>query len=124
MKRTRRQKGFMLLLIVAMMPLLGMAGVVLTSNSRQMLAVTTRTALNIHAQLAWESGVEWIAARRRNSIMDDQPIVLQIDHKNKKITCTIKQISRTDQQTVFLITGYAEYSRFSAKHQQQFILKY
>ena len=48
MKRTRRQKGFILLLVIALIPLLGMASVVLTSNSKQILTNTRRTGFGLH----------------------------------------------------------------------------
>ena len=121
---TSRHKGFILVLVIAIMPLIGMAGIVLTSNSRQMLAVTTRAALSTHAQLACESGIAWIAAGNSEAMAEDQSIVLGIEHKNKIITCTIERVCRTDQQSVFMITGNAQYSRFSANHQERFILHY
>ena len=44
MKRTRNNQGFVLLLVVALLPLLGMASIVLTANSRQILTNTRRAA--------------------------------------------------------------------------------
>ena len=123
MKRTRRQKGFILLLVIALIPLLGMASVVLTSNSKQILTNTRRTALKTHARLACESGIAWIEMKTQNTLTKDQPLVLEIDHKDKIITCTIELTSQTDLQSVFNVTGYAEDKRFSYNHPQQFVLK-
>ena len=123
MKRTRRQKGFILLLVIALIPLLGMASVVLTANSKQILTNTRRAALKTHARLACESGIAWIEMKTQNTLTKDQPLVLEIDHKDKIITCTIELTSQTDLQSVFNVTGYAEDKRFSYNHPQQFVLK-
>lgn len=122
MRRIRRQKGFILLLVVAMIPLLGMAAVVLTSNSRQIVTQTRRHAIALDAQLACESGIAWIKTYRADSLLANKPRVLRIDHDNKYITCTVELTSKTDTQAVFTVTGYAEDKRFSMKHQQQYIL--
>ncbi|MEN8128104.1 MAG: hypothetical protein ABFR90_09910 [Planctomycetota bacterium] len=124
MKRTKRQKGFILLMVVALIPLLGMASVVLTSNSRLILANTRRAALKTHAQLACESGIAWIKQNARNSVTKDQSLVLEIDHKEKKISCTIELISQAGEQSTFTVTGCAEDKRFSYKYPQQFVLKH
>ena len=123
MKRTRRQKGFILLLVIALIPLLGMAGIVLTANSRQMLTNTRRTALKTHARLACESGIAWIE-KNKTGVTKDRPLALEIDHKNKTITCTVKLVSQTDDQSTFAVTGTAEDKRFSYEHSQQFLLKH
>ena len=109
-------------MVVALIPLLGMAGVVLTSNSRQILTNTRRAALKTHARFACESGIVWIE-RNKSGIAEDQPLVLKIDHKNKTITCCVELASQTDQQATFTVTGRAEDKRFSCQHSQQFVLK-
>lgn len=124
MKRTEHQKGFILLMVVALIPLLGMAAIVLTSNSRQILTNTRRATLKTHAQFACESGIAWIEKNTENALTKDQPLVLEIDHKDKIITCTIELTSQTDLQSVFNVTGYAEDKRFSYNHRQQFALKH
>ena len=123
MKRTKHQKGFILLMVVALLPLLGMASIVLTSNSRQILTNTRRVALKTHAQLACESGIAWVKKNTPDTLTKDQPLVLEIDHKDKIITCTIKLVSQVSNQSTFTVTGYAEDKRFSYKHPQQFVLK-
>jgi hypothetical protein len=110
-------------MVVALIPLLGMASIVLTSNSRQILTNTRRAALKTHAQLACESGIDWIEMKTQNTLTKDQPLVLEIDHKDKIITCTIELTSQTNRQSVFNVTGYAEDKRFSYKHPQKFVLK-
>lgn len=122
MRRTRRQKGFILLLVVAMIPLLGMAAVILTLNSRQIFTQTRRYAIALDAQLACESGIAWIKTNPVDSLSINQPRVLKIDHDNKIITCTIELTIKTASQTVFTITSYVEDKRFSKKHQQQYVL--
>ena len=121
MKRAKHQKGFILLLVIALIPLLGMASIVLTSNSRQILINTRRTALKTQARLACESGIAWIEHRSK-TLIQNQPVILEIDHKNKAITCTVELISRSDNQSTFSIIGRAEDKRFSYKHSQQYTL--
>jgi len=122
MKRTKHQKGFVLLLVITLIPLLGMASIVLTSNSRQILTNTRRAVLKTQAELACESGIAWFEKNAGTSLIKDQPVVLKIDHKEKIITCTIELALQTDSQSIFTVTGYAEDKRFSYKHQQQFML--
>ena len=124
MKRTEHQKGFILLMVVALIPLLGMAAIVLTSNSRQILTNTRRAALKTHAQFACESGIAWIEKNTENALTNNKLLVLEIDNKNKIITCTIELISRAGNQSTFTVTGSAEDKRFSYKHPQKFVLKH
>ncbi|MHC4237043.1 MAG: type II secretion system protein [Planctomycetota bacterium] len=122
MKRTRRQKGFILLLVIALIPLLGVASIVLTANSRQILTNTRRAALKTHARLARESGIAWLE-KNKTTVSKDQPLVLEIRHENKTIICTIELASQTDSQLTFTVTGGAEDKRFSYERSQQFVLK-
>ena len=124
MKRTKKQKGFILLLVIALIPLLGMAAVVLTSNSRQILANTRRTAIRTHAQLACESGIAFLKANPQNVPGPNRPLVLEIDDAEKIINCTIEFVSETTEQSEFKITGHANDKRFSYDHVQPFALKH
>ena len=123
-KQAKHQKGFILLLVIALIPLLGMASIVLTSNSRQILTNTRRAALKTHARLACESGIAWINENRRNLPTKNQPQVLGIENTGKQVYCTIELISQTDEQSEFKITGQAEDKRFSCKHSEQFLIKH
>ncbi|MHC4231049.1 MAG: hypothetical protein ACYTEM_01050 [Planctomycetota bacterium] len=124
MKRTNRQKGFILLLVIALIPLLGMASVVLTSNSRQILTNTRRAALKTHARFACESGITWLEKNPKATISSDQPRLLEINQENKTITCTIELISQAGDRSTFTVTGHAEDRRFSYRHPQKFVLKH
>ncbi len=126
MRQTHNRKGFILLLVISLIPLIGMVSVVLTANSRQLLTQSRRLAVKTHAQLACESGLEWIKSRPENapSLAQDHPVILQIDHKDIIITCTIERVSQADKQSVFNVTGYAEDKRFSYEHQCQFVQKH
>ena len=123
MRQKHNRKGFVLLLVVALIPLIGMVSVVLTANSRQLLTQSRRLAIKTHAQLACESGIVWIEKNTKKSIINNHPIVLQIDHKDKTITCRLELISQTDKQSVFSVTGRAEDKRFSYEHHCQVISK-
>ena len=124
MKRTKHQKGFILLLVISLLPLLGMASIVLTSNSRQILTNTRRSALKTHARFACESGIAWLEKNTQNAIIKDQPLILEIYHKEKIITCRLELASQTDSQSIFTVTGHAEDKRFCYNHPQQFVLKH
>jgi len=123
MRQQHHRKGFVLLLVVALIPLIGMASIVLTANSRQLLTQSRRLAVKTHAQLACESGIVWIENNTKKSLTNNHPVILQIDHKDKTITCTIELISQTDKQSAFTITGRAEDKRFSYEYPCQFISK-
>ncbi len=123
MNRTQKQKGFILLMVVALIPLVGMAAVVLTSNSRQLITQTRRSALRLHAQLACESGIAWIEKNAVNSLTIHQPLVLENSHEDKTITCTVEMISQTNEQSEFSLAGSATDNRFSCEYSQQLVLK-
>ena len=119
----QNRKGFILLLVISLIPLIGMVSVVLTANSRQLLTQSRRLAVKTHAQLACESGIVWIKNNTKKSITNNHPVVLQIDHKDKTITCRLELISQTDKQLVFTVTGQAKDKRFSYEYPYQFISK-
>ena len=111
-------------MVVALIPLVGMAAVVLTSNSRQLITQTRRGALRLHAQLVCESGIAWIEKNAANSLTIHQPLVLENSHEDKIITCTIELISQSDEQSEFSFTGSAKDNRFSCEYLQRFTLKH
>lgn len=124
MKQIKHTKGFVLILVISLIPLLGLASLVLTSNSRHILTGTRRADLKTQARLACESGIAWLDRNRQNNLAVNQPLILKMDHPEQIITCTITLISRSDNQSVFTITGSAEDKLFSGRHSRQMILKY
>ena len=124
MKQNQRKNGFILLMVVVMIPLVGMAAVVLTSNSRHIIAQTRRNAVSVHARSAAESGIAWLNIHGPKAVTTNRPVVLQIDHPDKTITCCIEQASQNGQQTIFKVTGRAEDKRFSNEYEEQYILKF
>jgi hypothetical protein len=123
-KQAKHQKGFILLLVIALIPLLGMASIVLTSNSRQILTNTRRSTLKTQSRFACESGVAWIKENPQHLPAKNQPLVLEIENTDKKVNCTIELISQTREQSKLKIIGHAEDKRFSNYHQQQYVLTY
>ena len=121
MRHKRNKKGFVMLLVVSLIPLLGITSLVLTANSKQLLTQSRRLAVKTHAQLACESGIAWLEKNTAKSVTKDRPVVLEIDHEDKIITCTIELVSQTDKEAVLNVTGYAEGKRFSYEHSQQFV---
>ena len=122
MRQTQRENGFILLLVIAMIPLLGMATVVLTANSKQILTNTRRSVLKTRARFACESGIAWINENRQQLPAKNKPLVLEIENTDKQINCTIELISQTGKQSKFKIIGHAEDKRFSNEYSQQYSL--
>ncbi len=123
MRQKHNRKGFILLLVISLIPLIGMVSVVLTANSKQLLIQSRRLAIKTHAQLACESGIVWIENNPQKSLTNNHLVILQIDHKDKTITCRLELTSQTDKQSVFTVTGYAKDKRFSYEYPCQFISK-
>ncbi|MCK5000004.1 MAG: hypothetical protein KAS23_10725 [Anaerohalosphaera sp.] len=124
MRQIKQRKGFALILVLALIPLIGMASLVLNANSRILLTQSRRLALKTHAHMACESGIAWIENQNKQTLTNSSPFVLQIDHKDKTITCNIEMISQTDKQSVFNITGCAKDKRFSNEYHYKHISKY
>lgn len=124
MKTNGRSRGFTLLLVIALIPLLGMAGMVMTSNSRQIMTQTRRNAVRLHAQLACESGIVWLQGRPLDVHAKNKPLVLEIEQQGTTVTCTIERISQTADQTIYTVIGAARDKRFSCTYSRQFIQKH
>ena len=115
MKQTRRHQGFILLLVVAMIPLVGMAMAILSVNSKTLAFETGRGALQTHAEQACESGIAWVQlnSNRIRTLEPQKPIQLPLAHERLTLTCSIELIRDNGSDRMIAVTGYAEDSRFT-----------
>ncbi|MHC5083655.1 MAG: hypothetical protein ACYTET_06915 [Planctomycetota bacterium] len=119
MRRKQRQNGFILLMVVALIPLVATAAILLLDGSKMLLITTRRQAIKTDAQLACESGLAWIQTNtdKAADIVADQPLTLDVPHPDKTIQCTIKR-----QDENFQLTGYAADKRFSYEYKTNYQL--
>ncbi len=122
MKRTRRKNGFVLLLVVALIPLIGAAAIALTHNSRHILATTRRSTLKTQARFATESGVAWLDANRASLATTNWPVTLELPIEGKTVTCRIEPAIDANQPSL-TVTGIAADLRFSSQYTQTVTLK-
>ena len=121
MKRTRRNRGFILLLVVAMIPLVGMMMAILSVNSKTLAFETRRGALQIHARQACESGLAWarLNTDRIKLLKPQESIDLPVTHERLAITCSIALTDEHGTDRVIEITGFAEDSRLKSHVSRQ-----
>ncbi len=118
MKRIKRKNGFVLMLVVTMIPLVGMVIAIMTSNSKGLLHRTRTGTLQVHAQNACQSGLAWAKQNpgQIKSLTPEKPITLSLQNNNSQIYCLIEQTPGETGENVFQVTGYARDKRFSAKY--------
>ncbi len=118
MKRIKRKNGFVLLLVVTMIPLIGVVIALMTANSKNLMVQTRTTSLQAHAQNACHSGLAWARQNpeKIKSLAPKKTILLTIQNENTHIYCHVDRILTDTGETEFQITGHAEDKRFSAKY--------
>ncbi len=121
MKQTRRNRGFILLLVVAMIPLVSMVLAIISVNSKTLAFETRRNALQIHAQQACESGQAWASLNKEalGSLTPQKPIDLPITHERLTLTCSIKLIGQNSTERLIEISGTAEDTRLKSHVSRQ-----
>jgi len=114
-----RKNGFILILVVALIPLIGVISAVLTVNSRNLLVRVRLEGLQQQARGAVDSGLAWAAVHPRQvaALETARPIILTLE-THPEATCEIALISSDRAQTVVQVTGHVTDSRFSATHRQ------
>lgn len=123
MKRTHRKNGFILLLVVAIIPLVGAAAIALTYNSRHILATTRRSTLKTQARLAAESGAAWLITNRAALAKTNWPVTLEMPVDGQTVTCRIEQANSDFGEPFLTVTGTAADRRFSSRYVQILTLK-
>lgn len=118
MKIDKQKNGFILLFVVALIPLIGMVLAILTTNSKTLAVQTRREFLQMEAQNACWSGLAWASHNRRTikSMQSEKPLLLPIGNGTRKVYCRIEHVQNTVTSTVIQITGHAEDNRFSADY--------
>lgn len=115
MNKKRNNRGFILLLVVALIPLVGMVVAIISTNSKTLAFQTRRGLLKIHAQNACDSGVVWANLNRQSlgTLKPGEPLTLPIPYKRLTISCEIEIIEQLDRERVVQITGFAKDNRLS-----------
>ena len=121
MKKNKRKNGFILLLVVTMIPLIGMVLAIMTTNSKSLMIQTRREELHARAENACQSGLAWVRQNpaKVKSLAAGKTIPLTIENKGKQIDCLIEELPQSEDQYTLQITGHAEDSLFSAECRQQ-----
>ena len=117
MRQTRRNRGFILLLVVAMIPLVGMVIAVMATHSKTLAFETDRAELQVHADNACDSGIAWTRQNRPavRALSSGQAVDLILKEGSRPMTCVI---TRNDRGEV-VITGLAADGRFTARKSRQ-----
>lgn len=117
MKKRKQQKGFILLLVIAMIPLIGMVMAIMTANCKTLTFQTRSAELELKAENACLSGLAWIKHNpaKTDALPSASPLTLTLEAKPVKIHCLIEH----NGQEKFQITGYAEEGRYSADCRRQ-----
>jgi hypothetical protein len=122
--RHKHNNGFVLLMVVAMIPLIGMIAAVMTVNSRHLLIQTRLEELNLLAKTACDSGIAWAKCHpdEIRTLSSEHPITLMIDHPQKNTDCVIDCVKRDTAGIQVRITGRAGDKRFEQEfHKELFI---
>ncbi|MBL7214182.1 MAG: hypothetical protein ISS71_00740 [Phycisphaerae bacterium] len=121
MQNTIRKNGFILLLVIAMIPLIGMVLAIIMTNSNLLIIRTRRGELQAQAQNACLSGQAWAQQNREKVqlLVPEDPIILTIEDGIRHINCRIERVQDMTNGEMLLIIGHAEDSRFSVDYKLQ-----
>lgn len=120
MKNEKQKKGFILLLVVGIIPLVGMVMAVIMTNCHMLALQIRREELRLHAENACQSGLAWIEKNPGNaiSLVSEQPVFLSIKDGTPQINCRVEIVRGTTSEQTLRIIGHAEDSRFSVESEQ------
>jgi hypothetical protein len=118
MKKINRQNGFILMLVIVMIPLIGMVLAIVSANSKTLMIQTRSGELHLRAQNACQSGLAWAKLNRSQlwKLDAEKPLTLMIGDSHTKNTCSIVRQRQDNTEEIFEITGRAEERGFIAKH--------
>lgn len=125
MKTGNRKKGFILMLVVGMIPLVGMVLAILAANSKMLAAQTRREMLRTQAENASQSGLAWITQNRGtlpSLLGEEKAVLLSLEDGVRPITCRIERVGEVTEGNVFYIIGHAEEGTFSAEDKRQVVI--
>lgn len=125
MPAMNRKNGFILLLAIAMIPLVGVVLAVLAANSKILTLYTRREVLRADAENAALSGLAWVRKnpQEAKSLAPGEPMLLTIaDGTARQVRCRIELDRSTAEGAVLYIIGHAEDNRFSVDEERRVIL--
>lgn len=122
MMKIKRKRGFILLLVVPILALIGMVLGVVAVNSRSLIIQTRRGELRLKAENAYQSGLSWIGrnADELEQLISEEPVILTLEAGQAPVRCRIERMGNATEGQILQITGYAEDGRYSitVKHQR------
>lgn len=115
MPTNKRKKGFILLLVIAMIPLVGMVVAILTANSKVLTIKSRQAVLQVKADNACKSGRAWAYHHPANirQLEHGSPHIL-ILQDGPKVTCRLERVEDPQIGTTIKITGQAEGGHYAA----------
>lgn len=121
MKKRQRKNGFILLIVVTMIPLIGMVLAIMTANSKSLMIMTRREELQAQADNACQSALAWVKQNpaKVTSLDVEKAIPLTINNNGKPINCSVELLSPGEEQYTIQVSGYAKDSLFSVECQQK-----
>lgn len=120
MRRTGRQKAFILLFVLALIGVFGLVSVILTANTRLLGTHSLRAADRTQAEFASDSGMAWLRAnpQRAADLKTGQLLTLHLTDELFGPKCVIEKRENGD----FLVTGFPGQRGSVYKHKVQFTL--
>jgi len=121
MKNNKRKNGFILLIVVSMIPLIGMVLAIMTANSKSLMIWTRKEELHIQADNACQSGLAWARQNpeKIQPLDTAEPFSLSLNKNGKQITCFIKVLPLSEGRYAIQVTGHAEDGFFSEECRSQ-----
>ena len=124
MNNRNRKNGFILLLVIAMIPLVGMVVAILNTNSKTLTFRIRRELLQTKAEDAALSGLAW--ARRNpeevQKLSPETPLFLSVEEGPGQVYSRLERIHNTGGEDILQISGHAEEGAFSADVKHRLIL--
>ncbi len=116
MPKYKQRNGFILLLVVAMIPLIGMVVAIVSANSKVLTVKTRQTLLQVRADNACQSGLAWARAQAGRLRQSDTPppIILLLEDGPVQTTCRLEYVDDPESGAIIEVTGRAESRHFSA----------
>lgn len=115
MMKIKRKSGFILLLVVPILALIGMVLGIVAANSRSLIIQTRRGELRLKAENACQSGLFWIGrnADELEQLIAEEPVILTLEAGQSPVSCRIERMGNTTEGEILQITGHAEDGRYS-----------
>ncbi|GEM_PF-1864956 len=120
---TKRNSGFILMIVFVLIPLMGMAMAIFSANSKILGYQVRMEQLQQHAKDACRSGLTWASVHQSKLNDLEKTVILTVDESPVQIRCSIALISQNEIQKVYEVIGIATDSRYDAYHREQLVVK-